>query len=131
MASVPLITTQQRALKLRTELKKIQFSAAVRPRQGRDQIAHGQQHVTVWCIKDGGSSGGGGTTCSWTFTIKDLRTDEELATLQPKLKGWNPNVQYETPNALGVYGEAFRDVDGTWKLWDVACNWQSEECTVV
>lgn len=128
MSSISLVTTPQRALKLRTELKKMQFSAALRQTQGRDQIAHGQQHVSVLCIKDGGAAGGGGATCSWTFTIKDKRTDEVLATAQPKIKGWNPNIKYETPNPLGVEGDAYRDVDGSWKLWDVVCNWESEEC---
>ena len=59
MASIPIVTTPQRALKLRTELKKLQFSAPARAFQGREQFPHAQQHVTVNCFKDGGAAGGG------------------------------------------------------------------------
>ena len=128
MGSIPIVTTPQRALKLRTELKKLQFSSPARAFQGREQFPHAQQHVTVNCFKDGGAAGGGGTTCSWTFTIKDYRTGDTLATGLDRESGWHPNIEYETPNALGVKGDAYRDIDGSWKLWDVRCNFNTEEC---
>lgn len=128
MAPIPIVTTAQRAMKLRRELKKAQFSQPVYARLGREQFPHAQQHVAVKCVKDGGSAGGGGTTCSWTFTLKDYRTGETLATALPRGNGWHPNVKYETPDALGVDGAAFRDPTGAWVLWDVKCNFETEEC---
>lgn len=123
-----LVASSQTALKLQLALKKLQFPQTRTYKTGLRQTPAGFTPMMVKCIKDGGTSGGGGSTCDWTFTLKDLRTDVELATEQPKEKGWNPNVKYETPDALGVIGVAYRDVDGSWKLWDVKCNWESEEC---
>jgi len=123
-----MIAKPGNALRLQLSLRKVQFAQQADPKNGTDRFPHGMHGFFVKCVKDGGAAGGGGSTCSWTFTLKDLRTDATLSTAQPQRKGWTPNVEYQVPNALGVEGLAFRDLTGNIVLWEAAVQQVTEEC---
>lgn len=123
-----LVASSQTALKLQLALKKLQLPQTRTYREGTRQMPAGLTPMMVKCVKDGGSAGDSSVDCSWTFEISDYRTGEVLGTGKSRGNGWIPKTKYQTPNALGVVGLAYRDVDGVWKLWDVACQPETEEC---
>ncbi len=123
-----LVASSQTALKLKLALTKLQFPQARTFKDGLRQTPAGFTPMMVKCVKDGGSAGDASSDCSWTFTLRDKRTDEVLGTLKGRGNGWIPKTKYETPSDLGVTGQAYRDESGEWQLWDVKCQPQTEEC---
>lgn len=123
-----LVAGPQTALRLQLALRKLQFPENGEFKQGLRRPVNGLTPMMVKCVKDGGAAGDSSVDCSWTFEISDYRTGEVLGTGKSRGNGWIPKTKYQTPNALGVVGLAYRDVDGVWKLWDVACQPETEEC---
>lgn len=67
----------------------------------------------VKCTQTGGSNGDGDSPPTYTYTIKDFYTDEELATNQSPL--WTRENGSFTPAEIGF---GYRKEDGTWGLYE-------------
>lgn len=70
----------------------------------------------VLVTQSGGAAGSSSTTCSFTYTVKDLGGTQIGTGLTPARPRF-ANVEYETPGA-DSYGLAFTKADGTLQLYE-------------
>lgn len=98
------------------------LSPALEDRQIPNQI------FAVKVYIDGGSAGSGSTTCSFTYTVKNLAETVTLGTAKsPKVRRL-VNVPYTTtPN--GSIGSAYFDEAGALQLFDANETPDLESCT--
>lgn len=112
---VPKLNQSQASFFGKLLRSKTDFTKTVRRRSDLSRDVRPQEVFCVDVTVDGGSAGGSGANCTFTYSIK-LRGDSEVLDTtvtpeRPRMAG----VQYATPAANSI-GLAFFDDDGVLKL---------------